>query len=83
MENGGTAGVSSTSRSYQMPSFADCLPPVADYIHSIKADSISTQCSEIMDHFSMEVAQVIAPKTVVKVSKHFLFLQKVLTFKRK
>lgn len=67
MENGGSAGVSSTSRTYQMPSFADCLPPVADYIHSIKADSISTQCSEIIDHFSMEVAQVIAPKTVVKV----------------
>ncbi|XP_054713072.1 uncharacterized protein LOC129222582 [Uloborus diversus] len=67
MENGGNPGISSTSRSYQMPSFADCLPPVVDYIHSIKADSISTQCSEIIDHFSMEVAQVIAPKTVVKV----------------
>lgn len=72
MENGGSAGVSSTSKGYQMPSFADCLPPVADYIHSIKADSISTQCSEIIDHFSMEVAQVIAPKTVVKV-RYFLF----------
>ncbi|KFM68146.1 Regulator of G-protein signaling 9-binding protein, partial [Stegodyphus mimosarum] len=67
MENGGNAGGSSTSRNYQLPSFSDCLPPVADYIHAIKADSISTQCSEIIDHFSMEVAQVIAPKTVVKV----------------
>ncbi|KAG8193146.1 hypothetical protein JTE90_006977 [Oedothorax gibbosus] len=68
MENGrNTAAVSSRSSNYQMPSFSDCLPPVSDYIHSIKAtDSISTQCSEIMDHFSMEIAQVMAPKAVVK-----------------
>ncbi|GFT09094.1 uncharacterized protein TNCV_4105523 [Trichonephila clavipes] len=67
MENGRhTATSSPVTRNYQLPSFTSCLPPVSEYIHSIKADSISTQCSEIIDHFSMEIAQAMAPKSVVK-----------------
>lgn len=64
MENGRTAAsCSPAARNYQLPSFSSCLPPVL----SLKADSISTQCSEIIDHFSMEIAQAMAPKTVVRV----------------
>ncbi|XP_055948942.1 regulator of G-protein signaling 9-binding protein-like [Argiope bruennichi] len=63
MENGRpAASCSPAARNYQLPSFSSCLPPVL----SLKADSISTQCSEIIDHFSMEIAQAMAPKSVVK-----------------
>ncbi|XP_042909482.1 uncharacterized protein [Parasteatoda tepidariorum] len=61
MENGHNAAASSSTRHHKrMPSFVDLLPDFKG------ADSISTQCSEIMDHFSLEVAQLIASKTVVK-----------------
>ncbi|GIY92782.1 uncharacterized protein CEXT_370861 [Caerostris extrusa] len=39
-----------------------CLPPGL----TLKADSLSTQCSEIIEHFSTEIAQAMAPKSVVR-----------------